>query len=77
MERFDNAKTAGIVGIAGNIFLLIIKAIIGFITQSQSMIADAANSASDIFSSFMTYIGSKIASKPNDNDHNMGHLLKL
>jgi cation diffusion facilitator family transporter len=37
------------------------------------MIADAFNSAGDIFSSVMTFIGNKIASKPYDEDHNLGH----
>ena len=37
------------------------------------MIADAFNSAGDIFSSLMTFIGNKIASKPSDDDHNLGH----
>ena len=37
------------------------------------MIADAANSAGDIFASLMTFIGNKIASKPGDSDHNFGH----
>lgn len=73
MERFEVAKRVSILGIVGNIFLLIIKAIIGFITNSQAMISDAFNSASDIFSSFMTFIGNKIASKKPDDDHNLGH----
>ena len=33
MERFKKAKFASILGIAGNLFLLIIKSIIGFITK--------------------------------------------
>lgn len=37
------------------------------------MIADAANSAGDIFSSLMTLIGNKIAATPADEDHNLGH----
>ena len=37
------------------------------------MIADAANSAGDIFASAMTTIGNKIASEPEDDDHNFGH----
>ena len=73
MSRFNQTKIAGIIGIVGNLFLLIIKGTIGFISRSQAMIADAANSASDIFASLMTYIGSKIASKPTDTDHEMGH----
>ena len=73
MDRYDAVKKASILGIVGNIFLLIIKTYIGLITNSQAMIADSVNSAGDIFSSFMTYIGNKIASKPSDESHNLGH----
>lgn len=73
MDRFEITKKAGMYGILGNIFLLIIKAIVGFTSRSQSMIADAFNSASDIFASLMTFIGNKIASEPGDKTHNFGH----
>lgn len=73
MKKHDDIKKASILGIIGNLFLLIIKSIIGFISGSQAMIADAANSGADIFSSLMTFIGNKIASKPRDEDHNLGH----
>lgn len=73
MERFKKARLASIMGIIGNIFLFIIKTVIGLITNSQAMIADSFNSASDIFSSLMTFIGNKIASTPSDEDHNLGH----
>ena len=73
MKKFKEINIASILGIIGNIFLLTIKASIGFVTNSQSMIADAFNSAGDIFSSVMTLIGNKIASKPSDEDHNLGH----
>lgn len=66
-------KKASILGIIGNLFLSIIKGLIGFTTNSRSMIADAFNSAGDIFTSLMTFIGNKIASKPRDDDHNLGH----
>ena len=73
MKKNKRIKLASILGIIGNLFLLIIKAIIGIITNSQAMIADAFNSAGDIFTSLMTFIGNKIASKPRDDDHNLGH----
>lgn len=73
MDRFKSTKIASILGITGNIFLLIIKGIVGFLTQSQAMIADAFNSAGDIFSSLMTFIGNRISSKGRDEDHNLGH----
>ncbi len=72
-NKFKITKKAGIYGIIGNIFLLLIKALVGFISKSQAMIADSVNSAGDIFASLMTFIGNKIASTPNDEDHNLGH----
>lgn len=73
MDRFKETKKAGLLGIIGNIFLLIIKGTIGFLTNSQAMIADSANSAGDIFASVMTSVGNKIASEPQDESHNFGH----
>lgn len=72
-ERFKVTKRAGIYGIVGNMFLLLIKAVVGFTSKSQAMIADCINSAGDIFASLMTFIGNKIASTPGDEDHNFGH----
>ena len=72
-KKYKDIRLASIFGIVGNIFLLIIKAIVGFITNSQAMIADSVNSAGDILSSVMTYVGNRIASKPGDDDHNLGH----
>ena len=73
MNRYKSGKIASILGILGNLFLLIIKGIVGIITNSQAMIADSINSASDIISSILTFVGNKIASKPRDEDHHLGH----
>ena len=73
MERYSDIHKATIAGIAGNIFLLIIKFIVGFLSKSQALIADAANSAGDIFASLMRYIGGKISRAPSDDSHNFGH----
>lgn len=73
MNRYKETKIATILSIIGNTFLLVIKLIIGIISASQAMISDAFNSAGDIFSSFMAYIGNHIASKEADEDHNLGH----
>lgn len=73
MNRYKNVKKASILGILVNLFLLLIKGVIGYLTNSRSMISDAFNSAGDIFSSLMTFIGNKISSKPEDDDHNLGH----
>ena len=72
-NKFIVTKKVSIIGILSNLFLLLIKSIIGFSTKSQAMIADSMNSATDIFASLMTFIGNKIASEPNDESHNLGH----
>ena len=72
-QKFKDTKIAGLLGIFGNLFLLLIKGLIGFYTNSQSMIADSINSASDIIASLMTFIGNKISSEPKDDTHNFGH----
>ena len=56
MKRYKSTKIASILGMIGNVFLLIIKGIIGYITNSQAMIADAFNSAGDIFSSIIAKV---------------------
>ncbi len=73
MNRYNATNRVSIIGIIGNIFLLVIKGIVGFLSNSQSMIADFFNSFGDIFSSLMTFIGNKISSKEADEDHNLGH----
>lgn len=60
-------------GIAANLLLLVSKLAVGFASRSQAMIADGFNSAGDVFASVMTYIGNKIASKPEDTNHPYGH----
>lgn len=69
----EETKKVGIIGILGNIFLFIIKIIISIISKSQGMFADSINSATDVLSSLMTYIGGKISGEPSDKEHNYGH----
>ena len=73
MDRFKSTKIASMLGIIGNLFLLIIKGIVASLSGSQAMVADAVNSAGDIFSSLMTYVGNRISCKKADDDHNLGH----
>jgi len=71
--KFKLVHRASVLGILANLFLFVIKIIVGIIYNSQSMIADSFNSITDVFSSVMTYIGNKIARNDRDNDHNFGH----
>ena len=73
MNRYQSTYLASFIGIIGNLVLLVFKAIVGFLSNSQAMLADAINSFGDVFSSLMSFIGNKISSKDADNDHNLGH----
>lgn len=79
-ERTEDASVreaygilAGIVGIACNLILCAMKFIIGIISGSIAIQADAVNNLSDVGSSAVMLIGSKMAGKPADREHPYGH----
>lgn len=72
-NRESYSILSGIAGIVCNILLSISKFIVGIVTNSVSITADAANNLSDASSSIVTIAGAKIASKPVDEDHPFGH----
>ena len=59
--------------IAGNTCLAIVKGLAGFFGNSYALIADAIESTTDIFASFLVLFGIKYASKPADENHPYGH----
>jgi cation diffusion facilitator family transporter len=59
--------------IAGNSALAVIKFLAGFFGNSYALIADAIESTTDIFASFLVLFGLKYASKPADKNHPYGH----
>lgn len=61
------------VSIVVNIFLSLVKLIIGFVAASGAMISDAVHSASDVFSTVVVMIGANAAAKEPDNEHPYGH----
>lgn len=66
-------KLSGAVGIGCNVLLFILKLIVGTISGSVSIAADAMNNLSDATSSVVTLIGFRLAEKPADEDHPYGH----
>lgn len=70
-ERYG--KFAGMVGIASNFLLFLIKIIVGTLTNSIAIVADAINNLSDSGSSLITLLGFKISAKPADAKHPYGH----
>jgi len=66
-------KLSGIVGIVCNLLLFILKLLVGTVSGSVSITADAMNNLSDAASAIVTLIGFKLAEKPADEDHPYGH----
>ena len=71
--RGKYASLAGFTGIVVNILLFIGKLLVGLLAGSVAIIADAFNNISDAGSSVVTLIGFRLASKPVDKEHPLGH----
>ncbi len=66
-------KQVTIVGMIVNIALSVIKLLIGFIGNSQALIADGIHSFSDLTTDFSIIFGVKFWLRPADKDHPYGH----
>jgi cation diffusion facilitator family transporter len=60
-------------GIVANACLTLIKGAAGFLGNSYALIADAIESAFDIFSSILVWLGLRYAARPPDENHPYGH----
>ena len=71
--RSSIGKLSGAVGIGCNLVLFALKLLVGTISGSVSITADAMNNLSDATSAIVTLVGFKLAEKPADDDHPYGH----
>ena len=62
-----------IVGIITNVLLAAFKAVVGLLANSIAIVLDAVNNLSDVLSSLVTIIGTKLANKEPDKKHPLGH----
>ena len=72
-RRAQAGKKAGLVGIVCNVLLCAGKFIIGILSGSMSITADAANNLSDASSSVISLIGFRLSEKSPDAEHPYGH----
>jgi len=64
---------ASLMGMACNVFLCVLKLVIGSVIHSLSIMSDGFNNLSDCLSNALTLIGSRAASRPADEEHPFGH----
>ncbi|MGD1821566.1 MAG: cation diffusion facilitator family transporter [Pleomorphochaeta sp.] len=73
LSRDKQIVRTSMIAIVTNILLSIFKIIIGLLSSSIAIVMDAINNFSDALSSIITIIGMKLALKPADNKHPLGH----
>ena len=73
MERNKIIFKTSIIGIIVNIFLVIFKICVGIFSKSISIILDGVNNLTDVLSSVVTIVGTKLAGKAPDKEHPYGH----
>lgn len=73
MTNEQTAIKATYFSIIGNTCLALIKGLAGFFGNSYALLADAIESTTDIFASFLVLFGIKYSNRPADENHPYGH----
>ncbi len=73
MNRDKVIIRTSIIGILANLFLASFKAVVGVLSSSIAIVLDAVNNLSDVMSSVITIIGTKLAKKRPDKKHPYGY----
>ena len=71
--RKKTGRKAVTVAISGNILLTIFNFVVGILSGSTALVAEAAHTLSDVITSIITAIGFRIGLKPPDSEHPYGH----
>ena len=72
-SRENRIIKVGAAGIVSNLAVSALKLTFGFLAHSISIILDGVNNAGDVLSSAVTVAGTKIAGRPADKKHPLGH----
>ena len=78
MKRSDNnedseKKRAAISSVLAAVLLVSLKIIVGVMTGSLGVLADASHSCLDLVASLVTFIAVRISGEPADEEHPYGH----
>lgn len=71
--RYQQIKKVTVVGAVVNFFLAFMKIILGYVGQSQVLIADGVHSLADLASDLVVIVAAKHGSAKADDDHPYGH----
>ncbi len=71
--RASHGKLAAFFGIFSNLFLFVLKMVVGILTFNVSVFADSINNLSDMASSVIILLGFHYSKMPADKEHPFGH----
>lgn len=71
--RQEKIRSITLRGAGANVFLIILKLIVGLLIKSSALIADGVHSVSDLATDFIVLIGAKLSHRPPDQSHPYGH----
>jgi cation diffusion facilitator family transporter len=72
-EIAGKAAKSTLTGIVLSVVLVFIKGTAGFVGNSYALIADAIESASDVVTSLILWLGIRVAARQPDHNHPYGH----
>lgn len=61
------------ISLISNVFLTVLKIVVGLLFNSQVLVADGVHNAGDVIASFATLSSMRISNQPADDDHPYGH----
>ena len=73
MEENKIVNRLSRVGILGNMLLAAFKLFAGILGKSGAMVSDAVHSLSDVFATFIAWIGVRLSKREEDPEHPYGH----
>lgn len=73
MDRTKEIVKVSIIGVCVNVALASFKTAVGLAARSTAVLLDAVNNLSDVLSSVITIVGTKLAGRGADREHPYGH----
>ena len=72
-EASKDKRSAALSSVVAAVGLTTFKIIVGLLTNSLGILAEAAHSALDLVAALMTFFAVRVSDRPADKEHNFGH----
>ncbi|WP_241154383.1 cation diffusion facilitator family transporter [Staphylospora marina] len=72
-RRLSEVRKGAWLSLTVNLFLAVLKTVVGWLFGSRALLADGINSATDVVSSLAVLYGIRLAHTPPDEEHPYGH----